>query len=167
MRRLFLSSLAASVLLSACANPLAEILPKRDETTMGGTLFALRPAETTGDDLNADGTARAQALADALAGVEIDGVFTPAVQSAIDTARPLTEAKDLQIQVIPAIDIARTMFARHPGGTVIWIGTDDTLTALWEEIGATGEPPVGTGDMFIVPMSGLQASGVERTRFGD
>lgn len=167
MRRLFLASLAASALLSACANPLAQLLPEPDETAMGGTLIVLRHTERTGEDLNAEGVARAQALADALADVEIDGIFTPAMQRNIDTARPLADAKELQIQVIPAVDVARTMFKRLPGGTVVWVGNKDNLAALWEEIGASGEPPITYGDMFFVPMSGLSASRVERTRFGD
>jgi len=165
-RRVFLVSLAAPSLLAACAGGLGPLTPKRDETTMGGTLIVIGPAERSGEDLNAEGIARAQALADALAGVEIDGIFAPAAQPSIDTARPLAEAKELDIQVIPAIDIARTMFRRQPGGTLVWVGSKVDLEALWEEIGATGEPPVNYGEMFIVPMSGLNASGVERSTFG-
>jgi len=165
-RRAFFASLTTAFLLAACAGGLGPLTPTMDETTMGGTLIVIRHAERTGDDLNADGIARAQALADALAGVEIDGIFTPATQRNIDTARPLAEAKELEIQVIPAVDIARTMFKRQPGGTLIWVGNKDNLAALWEEIGAGGEPPVNYGEMFIVPMSGLNASGVERSTFG-
>lgn len=167
MRRLFLASLAAATLLTACATPLAPLLPRRDETTMDGTLIVLRHAERDGEDLNAAGRARAEALAEALAGVEIDGIFAPATQRNIDTARPLADAKGLRIQVIPAIDIARTMFKRLPGGTLVWVGNKDNLADLWEEIGAGGEPPISYGELFIVPMDGLHASGVERGRFGE
>jgi len=166
MRRLFLASLSVALLLTACATPLAPFLPKRDETTLDGTLIVLRHAERSGDALTTAGSARAAALAEALAGVEIDAIFTPATQPNIDTARPLADAKELQIQVIPAIDIARTMFRRVPGGTLLWVGDADNLADLWEEIGAGGEPPVNDGELFFVPMDGLNASGVERGRYG-
>lgn len=165
-RRIFLASLSAASLLAGCTGGLGPLTPRRDETTMSGTLIVLRHAERTGEDLNADGIARAEALAVALDGVEIDGIFTPAIQRNMDTARPLAEAKGLKVQVIPAVDTARTMFKRQPGGTLVWIGNKDNLAALWEEIGAGGEPPINYGEMFIVPMSGLHASGVERSHFG-
>ncbi len=173
-RRRLIASLAATPLLTACATPLGPLGPLglgglaggRDETTMSGTLIVLRHAERTGDDLNAEGLARAEALAVALEEVEIDGIFSPATQRNIDTARPLAEAKELEIQVIPAVDIARTMFKRQPGGTLVWVGNKDNLALLWEEIGAGGEPPISYGEMFFVPMSGLNASGVQRGTFG-
>ena len=165
-RRVFLVSLAAPSLLAACAGGLGPLTPRTDETTMGGTLIVVRHTERTGEDLNEVGIARAGELAEALAGVEIDGIFTPATQRNIDTAQPLADAKKLEIQVIPAVDIARTMFKRQPGGTLVWVGNKENLEALWEEIGAGGEPPINYGEMFIVPMSGLNASGVERSTFG-
>lgn len=165
-RRVFLASLAAPALLAACAGGLGPLSPGMDETTMGGTLIVVRHAERTGEDLNEVGIARAGELAEALAGVEIDGIYTPATQRNIDTAQPLADAKNLEVQVIPAVNIARTMFKRQPGGTLVWVGNKDNLEALWKEIGAGGEPPINYGEMFIVPMSGLNASGVERSKFG-
>ena len=165
-RRLLLASLALTPLLAACAGGLTRMAAGPDEMTMGGTLIVVRHTERTGDDLNAEGVARAAALAEALGGVEIDGIFAPATQRNIDTAMPLAEAKGLEVQVIPAVDIARTMFKRQPGGTLVWVGNKDNLAALWEEIGAGGEPPILYGEMFIVPMSGLSAGRVERSRFG-
>lgn len=165
-RRHFLASLAAPSLLAACAGGLEGLAPKRDETTMSGTLIVLRHAERAGDGLSAAGIARAEAMAEAMAGVEIDGIYTPASQASIETARPLAHAKELEIQVVPAVDVARTIFGRQPGGTLVWIGSDDDLATLWEEIGATGAPPVNPGEMFIVAMRGLHASGIERDSLG-
>ena len=166
-RRIVLASLAAPALLSACAGGLGPLTPKLDATTMGGTLFAVHQAEENDGALSDAGLARAQALADALEGAELDGVFTPGIQPSIDTARPLADAKELEIQVIPAVEIARTMFSRQPGGTLVWIADEENLVTLWEEIGAGGEPPLNPGEMFIVPMTGLTASGVERSHFGE
>lgn len=166
-RRNALASLAAPMLLAACAGGLGPLTPKLDATTMGGTLFVVHYAEEADGALSEAGLARAEALAVALEGVELDGIFTPAAQLSIDTARPLAEAKALEIQVIPSVDIARTMFGRQPGGTLVWVGDEADLTALWEEIGAGGEPPQNPGEMFIIPMTGLSAAGVERSHFGD
>ncbi len=162
-RRTFLTNLAILPLLAACAGVFDRAAP---EETMGGTLIVVRHTERSGEDLNADGIARAAALPEALAGVEIDGIYAPDMQRNIDTATPLAEAKGLEVQVIPTIDIARTMFARQPGGTLVWVGNRTNLPVLWDEIGAQGEPPVRYGEMFIVPMNGLSAGRVERGRFG-
>jgi len=162
-RRAFLASLAPPVLLAGCGTPLG---PLQYANTMDGTLIVLRHAERDGEDLNAEGIARAEALVEALDGVEIDGIYSPEAQRNIDTATPLAESKGLEIQIIPAIYVARTLFSRQPGGTLVWVGNKDNLEALWEEIGAGGMPPINYGDMFIVPMSGMQASGVERSHYG-
>ena len=165
-RRLFLASLSAPLLLAACAGAIGPREFRTDATALDGTLIALRHAERTGEDLNEVGIARANELAAALDGVEIDGIYAPQTQRNIDTATPLAQAKGLEVQVIPAVDIARTMFKRQPGGTLVWVGNKDNLEALWQEIGAAGAPPINYGEMFIVPMYGLSANGVERSRFG-
>ena len=162
-RRKLLASLAILPLLAACAGGLDRAGPAEN---VGGTLIVVRHTERTGEDLNAEGIARAAALPEALAGVEIDGIYAPDRQRNIDTATPLAEAKGLEVQVIQAVDIARTMFKRQPGGTLVWVGNKDNLESLWEEIGAEGEPPILYGEMFIVPMNGLNAGRVERARFG-
>jgi len=164
-RRLFLASLAATPLITACDRVLRRPTPAAADR-MGGTLIVVRHTERDGEDLTAKGWIRAAALTDALAGIEIDGIYAPDTKRNIDTARPLAEDKGLEVQVIPAVDVARTMFTRQPGGTLVWVGNKDNLAALWEEIGAQGEPPILYGDLFIVPMNGLKAARVERSHFG-
>ena len=162
-RRNLIASLAILPLLAACAGGIDRTAPS---DTMGGTLIVVRHTERTGENLNDVGIARAATLPESLAGVEIDGIYAPDRQRNIDTATPLAKAKGLEVQVIQAVDIARTMFQRQPGGTLVWVGNKDNLADLWEEIGAAGEPPINYGELFIVPMSGLNAGRVERTRFG-
>ena len=164
-RRVFLTSLATPLLLAACAGGLGPVDFGPDENTMDATLIVLRHAEGGDDGLNADGNARAEALAEAMAGVEIDGIYS-ASQSGIETARPLAQAKEIQIQVIVPVEIARTMFTRQPGRTLVWVGSDADLATLWKEIGADGAPPANPGEMFIVPMTGLTADGVSRSQIG-
>ena len=167
-RRNLIVTLAAAALLAGCAEmrPFFQQPANRVPDLLNGTLIVLRHTEREGEDLTPAGWIRAAALPEALAGIEIDGIYAPDTQRNIDTARPLAEARGLEVQIIPAVDIARTMFARQPGGTLVWIGNKANLAGLWEEIAAAGDPPILYGDLFIVPMNGLRAARVERSRFG-
>lgn len=156
-RRTLLTSLAAASLLTACGLPAGE--PR-------ARLIVLRHAERTGEDLNADGIARAAALPTALLDVEIDAVFAPDRQRNMDTATPLAASRGLKVQVIPAVGIARNMLSGRPGQTMVWVGNKDNLEALWAEINAAGAPPIQYGEVFIVTMNGLRAGRVETRRFG-
>jgi hypothetical protein len=132
----------------------------------GSRLIVLRHTERDGADLNAAGIARARALPAAIADLPVDAIFAPDLQRNLDTASPLAEVRGLEVQVIPAVRIARAMFRRYPGGSVVWVGNKDNLAALWEEIGATGEPPIHYGEVFVVSMNVLSAGRIERRRFG-
>ena len=156
-RRSLLAGLAAATGLAAC-----DIAPGPER----GRLIVLRHTERTGENLNPAGIARAAALPAALAGMPIDAVFAPDRQRNIDTARPLATARGLEVQTIPAVNIARAMFKRHPGQTVVWVGNKDNLADLWDEIAAHGAPPIHYGEVFLVSMDGLSAGRIERRRFG-
>lgn len=156
-RRTLLTGFAATSLLAGCG-----LVPG----TGSGRLIVLRHGERTGEDLNAEGIARSRALPGALAGIPIDGIFAPDKQRNIDTATPLARARGLEVQVIPAVDIARTMFKGRDGQTLVWVGNKDNLEALWEEIHAFGEPPILYGDLFLVSMLGLRAGRIEKRHFG-
>lgn len=156
-RRHLLAGIAATSALAACGMPAGD----------GGRLIVLRHTERTGENLNAEGIARARALPAALSDIRpIDAIFAPDRQRNIDTAAPLARARGQEVEIIPAVNIAATMLRRHPGGTVAWVGNKDNLAALWEEIGAHGEPPIHYGEVFIVAMTGLRAGAIERRRFG-
>lgn len=156
-RRTLLTGLAATTALATCGLPAGD----------GGRLIVLRHTERTGENLNAAGIARARALPAALADVRpIDAIFAPNRQRNIDTAAPLARARGLEVAVIPAVNIARAMLRRHPGGTVVWVGNKDNLADLWDEIAAHGEPPIHYGEVFVVSMTGLRAGTIERRRFG-
>lgn len=157
-RRTLLTGLAASSLLTACGG----VLPSAER----GTLIIVRHTERDGEDLNAEGIARAAALPAALAGMRIDGIYAPDRQRNIDTATPLAEARGLEVQIIAATDIARKMFRNQPGGTLVWVGNKDNIEALWQEIGAAGNAPIHYGEMFVVTMNGLSAGRVQRLHFG-
>jgi len=163
LRRQFLA-LSAAPVLTACAGLGATDMRGTDSDAR---LIVLRHAEREGADLNAAGIARAQALPTALSDQPIDAIFTPDLQRNIDTAAPLARARGLEATVIPAVNVARTIFRRHPGGSAVWVGNKDNLAALWDEIGAAGEPPIHYGELFVISMIGFSAGRIERSRFGD
>ena len=158
-RRTLVAGLAATTALAACGTSLPA-------GAGSGTLIVVRHGERTGEDLNAEGLARAAALPGALASLAVDGIYAPDTRRNIDTATPLAQAKGLTVQVIPAVDVARAMFRRQPGGTLVWVGNKDNIVALWDEIGATGEPPLLYGDLVVVAMNGLRAGRIQRLHFG-
>lgn len=157
-RRTLLAGLASTSVLTACGG----LAPGANR----GTLIVVRHTERTGENLNAEGIARAAALPAALSDMPIDGIYAPDRQRNIDTATPLAEARGLDVQIIPAVDIALTMFKRQPGGTLVWVGNKDNITELWDEIGPTGNAPIHYGELFVVTMNGLSAGRVERRHFG-
>lgn len=162
-RRTFIAGLAASPALVACSQATSDRpLP----ASAASTLIVLRHAERTGENLNAEGIARAAALPAALEGIPIDGIYVPDMQRNKDTAMPLAKARGLELQVIPAVDIARTMFRRQPGGTLVWVGNKDNIEALWEEVAAPGEAPLTYGQIAILPISGFRAGAVQMLTFG-
>jgi phosphohistidine phosphatase SixA len=91
------------------------------------------------------GTARAKALAGALAGANVQAVITTQFARTKDTARPVTEAKSAPMEVVAAgggvpahakavADAAR----KHAGKTVLVVGHSNTVSQIVE---ALGGPP--------------------------
>lgn len=132
----------------------------------GTTLIMVRHADRTGEDLNARGLERAQALVTALQGVQIDRIYSPGIQRNLDTAAPLAEDRGLPVTRIPPVNAAPRILSESTGQSVIWIGNKGNLSEIWEAIGAPGEPPLAYGDLFFVTRGRLGTPVVERRRFG-
>jgi len=157
--RLVFLTLLLSLGLAACS-----MLPLPSDTT--GTLIVLRHADREGDQLSAEGIARAEALPAALAGVAIDAIYSPGVQRNLDTAAPLAQKRGLDVIRIPATNVATRMFTGNSGKTLVWVGNKDNITNLWAEIDAPGTPPLTYGDLFIVELRANQPPLVVRRHFG-
>lgn len=128
-------------------------------------LYILRHADRDGPDLNDLGRARAEALVVALANEELDAIYTIGIPRNLDSAAPLAEARGLEVQVIPAVNIAERLLAAIPGERAVWIGNSGNLREIWEVIEAPEPPPVEYGDLFVVTRMG-GALEIERRRFG-
>lgn len=146
--------------LFGCASATGTTIPP------GTTLIMVRHADRTGEDLNARGLERAQALVTALQGMPIDRIYSPGIQRNLDTAAPLAADRGLDIMRIPPVNAAPRLMSEGAGQTVIWIGNKGNLAEIWDALGALGEPPLNYGDLFIVTRGRLGTPVVERRRFG-
>ncbi|MEM7241986.1 MAG: histidine phosphatase family protein [Pseudomonadota bacterium] len=116
----------------------------------GTTLIILRHADRSGEDLNALGRARAEALVAALDGIDIDHIFSPSIQRNLDTAAPLATARGMEIERIAAGKPAAKLISEGAGKTIIWIGNKGNLKSIWDDLGAPGNAPLMYGDLFFV-----------------
>ena len=132
----------------------------------GTTLILVRHADRTGEDLNARGRERAQALVTALDGVPIDRIYSPGIKRNLDTAAPLAADRGLPVTRIPPVNAAPRLLSQSAGQSVIWIGNKGNLSEIWDAIGAPGEPPLAYGDLFFVTRGRLGSPVVARHRFG-
>ena len=145
---------------AACASPGQVAVPQ------GTTLIILRHADRDGEDLNAKGIARAEALVTALKGIRIDAIYSPGIKRNLDTAAPLAAARGLEVKRIPAENPAARLMAENPGKTVVWIGNKGNLQSIWDAIAAPEPAPLAYGDLFFVTRARVGSPIVERRRFG-
>lgn len=131
------------------------------------TIIALRHADRDGPNLNAKGKARAAALPDAVQAYEIDAIFAPRIQRNLDTAAPLSKATGVPVTTVPTEEVAGYITSAHPEGTVVWVGNKSNLRKLWEDLNASGDPPLEYGDLFVVELKSLGRRKVTHLHFGE
>lgn len=158
-RRQFLA-LAGAAALAGCAGTGRVDIPR------GTTLIILRHGDRDGENLNAAGLERADALVTALDGIPVDAIFSPGIQRNLDTAAPLARARGLTVQRIPAENPAARLMAAGAGKTIVWVGNKGNLRSIWDAISAPEPPPLEYGDLYIVTRARIGSPLVERRRFG-
>lgn len=130
------------------------------------TVVLVRHAEKADDSadpvLSETGSARARALADALADAGVTAIFTTQFQRTRLTAAPLGELVGVEPAVIAATsgshiaDVAARVREAAKGGTVLVVGHSNTVPAI---IRALGGPDVGQipdsqyHDLFVLTLS--------------
>lgn len=160
MRKFLIIPLMALALLTGCGSPGSVSIPPDT------TLIALRHTERDGDLLSERGHARAAALPDALAGVQIDAIYSPGLERNLQTAAPLAAATGLDVTRIPPVGAVNRIMAEQPGRTVVWVGNKGNLTEIWTTLGAPGDPPLTYGEVFTLTRGALGAVKVETGSFG-
>jgi hypothetical protein len=155
--------LAALSFLVGCAQ-----MPAGPAPGVTTTVILLRHAErpTFGENLTEAGRARAAALPAAVAKYDIAAIYSPDMARNRETARPLAEARGLVIKTVNEWDALDHMLNEQPGKVVMWVGNTGNLTKIYEQLGGTGRPPVGYGDLFIVAVREGRAATVTESHFG-
>lgn len=161
---------AVTVALSACA-PI-EVRSRPGTTT---TVILTRHADREPDNprLNATGDKRAQALVEAVKGMDVTAIYSPNVERNLDTVRPLARALGIEITVTPessllfAESIVDEMLSRHAGGVIVWVGNvTGNLMAVYHFLGGTGEGPSAYGELVILTITDNAPVKIDRRRYG-
>ncbi|MCA0922391.1 histidine phosphatase family protein [Pseudooceanicola nanhaiensis] len=113
-------------------------------------LILTRHADRLGDELTAEGQARARALVPALQGVPVDAIYTPGIHRNEQTAAPLAAARGLTLQTLGVENPTADLVRQGAGKSVVWVGNKNNLTAIWESLGLPAPAPVEYGDLAIV-----------------
>ena len=167
--RVFLYFAAACLIgtLPGCAT--TELHAKPGTQT---TLILIRHTERTmvTKVLTAEGQERAQALVNAVSGMDIKAIYSPDMVRNKDTVRPLVASLGIPITLVSDDFIKtfpETVLARHPDETVLWVGNKGNLEEIYLRLGGEGEPPVNYGDLFVVTISDHGETTVEKRHFGE
>lgn len=142
-------------------------------TATPSRVFIVRHAEKaagTDPGLTAAGTARAQALAEELAGSGITRVFSTDTRRTRETAGPLAERLGLDVEIYdPADPAALVADVRATGGTVLVVGHSNTIGELAAGFGADAGAQVNEDAeydrLYAITLAGDDVSG-EIRRYG-
>lgn len=145
LRRDVITGLCTFAALPACT-------PQTVAPTARTTVIMVRHADRTGDVLSKRGKARAANLPQALAGYEIDAIYSPDIARNLETAMPLARTLGLPITVIAKERAGAQMSRAHPDGTVIWVGNKGNLRTIWQELAAPGNPPQNYGEVGVITL---------------
>jgi len=147
------------------------------------TIIFVRHAEkelNSGDDaaLSDAGRRRVTELtrqlvdADVVAG--IDAIYTTPFRRARETARPLAEALNLQMNTYDAADretVLETILKNHKGKIILVVGHSDTLPVLIANLGASKNvPPINEleyDNIYIISIPWFGKTKTIRLRFGE
>ncbi|HEV2734235.1 MAG TPA: phosphoglycerate mutase family protein [Longimicrobiaceae bacterium] len=165
----------AALLLALCGLSLPDLAAAQEPTVVVLVRHAEKAAAGGQDpELSAAGTARAGALAAALAQAGVDAVVTTQLRRTQLTARPLMQELGLRPEVVPAggPDHPRAVadaVRRHAGRTVLVVGHSNTVPAI---VTALGAPPMGElcdheySNLFIMVLRPGRAPTLVQSRYG-
>ncbi len=176
MRLLFLPLLL--VALAGCAlqpSGLRELQAGEVAQELRTTFIVVRHAEkSAGEDppLNADGQARAQALAKTLAEVPLQAIYSTPTRRTRETAAPVAGTRELEVRdydpELAASELATMLHIRHAGDTVLLVGHSNTVPGIVTALCACPVEPLTEedyGDLFLVRIAAEGDATLERGRF--
>ena len=159
LRRTVLSMGVAAVLAACAGSGPVALAPE-------STLIIVRHGDRDGENLNAKGIARAEALVGAVAEFDLAGLYSPGIQRNLDTAAPLAKARNLPVTRVPQENPTGPLTHRGAGRTVIWIGNKGNINTIWEDLSLTAPAPLAYGDLAIIRSDAQGRVSVESRRFG-
>jgi broad specificity phosphatase PhoE len=163
--------LAATLVALACAAshaaaqaPTVVVLVRHAEKARGG------------DDppLTREGRARAQALADALAGSRVDAIVTTQYRRTRDTAAPLAAARRITPEVVDVRqgdqveNIARSV-RRHAGQVVVVVAHAETVSRIIAALGGPRRPDLCAAEyahLFVLVLRPGAEPSLVHSRYG-
>lgn len=127
------------------------------------------PAAGSDPPLTEQGRRRAHALARALAGVELRGIYATQFRRTQQTVAPAATARGLTVVTVDADDVPGLVarIRAHAGGAALVAGHSNTVPAIAAALGVPGElvlRDADYGDLFVVRSAGSSAT-LERRRF--
>lgn len=154
--------LAALSAIAGCV-PVEKVRSPSGTTT---TVILLRHADRYGLNLTEEGHVPAAALPAAVAGYDIAVIYSPDKIRNLDTVRPLSKQRGIEITVIEVKNVARRLVHENPGKTVMWVGNADNLHDIYESLGGADRAPVTYGELFILEVPAIGKTTVTKSRFG-
>ncbi|MGY0635115.1 histidine phosphatase family protein [Luteimonas sp. A478] len=175
---LLLVGLAGCALLQPAPAPADGIAQSPEpELELETTFIVVRHAEKATDDpenpvLDADGQARARALAEALADVPLKAIYSTPTRRTRATAAPVAAEKSLEVRdydpELPATELATLLHIRHAGDAVLLVGHSNTVPDIVTALCACPVEAMSEeeyGDLFRVRIASGGKATLERGRF--
>jgi hypothetical protein len=164
--RLLISCITISLIVVATG--CGTLTHSRSGTTTTIILTRHGDRDPLAEELNDKGRLRAEALVEAVTGMNITAIYSPDLKRNLDTARPLAEHLGIEVQVLGTSEneVTTTILARHAGEVVIWIGNSGNLKRIYSLLGGKGAPPINYGDLYIVEVKDSGDPVVTKKRYG-
>lgn len=168
----------AIVIYTAIAIGLAWFFESQATTTMIFVRHAEKALEPEDDPgLSAAGQARAAELARQLADADvvagIDAIYSTPYRRTIETAQPVADALELEINHYEAMDyeaVLERILRNHKGKIILVVGHSNTLAPLMAELGASKKvPPIAEDEydnIYVVAIPWFGKTKTIRLRYG-
>jgi hypothetical protein len=147
-----------------------------EETKPGATTTVILIRHAERDNfftITAQGHKRAQAIVDAVKGMDIMAIYSPDLERNLDTVTPLANHLGIDITLTPRISkstvnkIVSEILTRHRGEVILLVGNGSgNLRLLHQRLGGTGEGPYTYGDLFIYTIPDQGPAKIKKSRYG-
>lgn len=169
------------VIYTAIAICLAWFFESQATTTVIFVRHAEKAASPANDPgLSAAGQQRAVELArqlvdaDVVPGVGVDAVYSTAYRRTVETAKPVADALDLQVQTYDAADteaIIESMVREYKGKIILVVGHSNTVPEMIANMGASKNvPPIDDDEydnIYLVTIPWFGKTKTIRLRYGE